>query len=1158
MRIAPVALLLLASCSNSSRDAKPTANTPQVLIDGARARFHFRANGEPALLPAVKPVLARVDYPARADAPVHVVDNASGLDVNVTVVGAAARAGEESDGVIAYRDALGEGVPLFHRSTEAGTEDFVLFERAPTSARVSFKIALGEKVAGLRLVGNIVELLDAGGAPRIRVPSPWLVGRDGDVVDARLAIEGCSYDTDGAPPWGRATIDPGARTCTVHVSWERDAVVYPALLDPAWQSAGTIAVNRNNATVTGCTGTTTSDRILVAGGTNASTGATLASAEVFSAASNTWAATNSMVTARRLAVATADTIYNNDIYVTGGLDGSGGAIGANEKWSCSAGTWSTAGSFTARTGHALAISNNGWLFAVGGRSTSGAMVANIARLQLGGGTSWGSSSGPALADLTAYAANGGSFPDGSSSDYCVVWMGGRGATGSASNQTGAFCDGVDGPVGPRVTATLPGPRFGHRLVKSGTVYLLVGGSNGSSDLATVDVFNPGAFQIFGTSGISAGSPMPVGRFNHVAVAVNSLDVLVAGGSGANATTSHLYLGSAGTWISAGPLLGSHANGLAGSALPAGGALLVGGPSAPERWARRANGTACTEVGECASGFCVDSVCCNAACTGTCESCSATLKVSGASGTCGPTKSGGDSKGRCTASAASTCGDDGTCSGTLGVCRKWPSGTVCVAQSCASTTLQNNQRTCNGSGTCQALTTTTCAAAYVCTGAACATSCTGTDDTKCAPGHYCNGSTCVASLAKATTCTRDRECASGFCTDGVCCAVRCGGICEACSAAFKGSGSDGDCGLVPANNDPRNQCARDSGYPASCKADGFCNGAGACRTFAVAGTECGAPTCAAGKASTSLCDGGGVCSLTEKSCAPSTCNTTSTACLGDCASDTECAATAYCDATTKKCVEKRANGAAATDARECTSGIVADGVCCNDACTGICEACDGAATKGTCTAVAGKARHGDCPPGGTGEDACKASSCDGTDRKACAAKAGSDVACRSASCSGGVETLETRCDGSGVCPAASTKNCQPYACSGATCKLKCATNDDCASGFFCDPVSGICGAGASCVNETTLKRSDGTTETCVAFKCSGQQCLKTCTSTTDCLSGHVCNSSNGQCESTAPATEDDGGCAMGSARSTSGAWVVFAAALVVWSKRRARCATPRRR
>ena len=46
------------------------------------------------------------------------------------------------------------------------------------------------------------------------------------------------------------------------------------------------------------------------------------------------------------------------------------------------------------------------------------------------------------------------------------------------------------------------------------------------------------------------------------------------------------------------------------------------------------GAACTVAGRCASGFCVDGVCCAEACTGRCQACSAAKKASGADGVCG--------------------------------------------------------------------------------------------------------------------------------------------------------------------------------------------------------------------------------------------------------------------------------------------------------------------------------------------------------------------------------------------------------------------------------------------------------------------------------------------------------------------------------------------
>jgi hypothetical protein len=47
--------------------------------------------------------------------------------------------------------------------------------------------------------------------------------------------------------------------------------------------------------------------------------------------------------------------------------------------------------------------------------------------------------------------------------------------------------------------------------------------------------------------------------------------------------------------------------------------------------KRRNGLTCAEAGDCDSGFCVDGVCCNSACSGVCDSCA----LAGLEGTCSP-------------------------------------------------------------------------------------------------------------------------------------------------------------------------------------------------------------------------------------------------------------------------------------------------------------------------------------------------------------------------------------------------------------------------------------------------------------------------------------------------------------------------------------------
>ena len=125
------------------------------------------------------------------------------------------------------------------------------------------------------------------------------------------------------------------------------------------------------------------------------------------------------------------------------------------------------------------------------------------------------------------------------------------------------------------------------------------------------------------------------------------------------------------------------------------------------------------------------MCCNTACTASCQACSAAKKGAGANGTCGNVVAGQDPDNDCAQEAASTCGKDGTCNGTGG-CRLWPGGTVCAPGNCKLdpannfTYLQTNPDTCNGTGTCVDKGTVQCGL-LVCGGSQCKTSCATTAD-----------------------------------------------------------------------------------------------------------------------------------------------------------------------------------------------------------------------------------------------------------------------------------------------------------------------------------------------------------------------------------------------------------------------------------------------
>src|SRR5439155_6711573 len=114
-----------------------------------------------------------------------------------------------------------------------------------------------------------------------------------------------------------------------------------------------------------------------------------------------------------------------------------------------------------------------------------------------------------------------------------------------------------------------------------------------------------------------------------------------------------------------------------------------------------------------------------------------------------------------------------------------------------------------------------------------------------------------------------------------------------------------------------------------------------------------------------------------------------ACKTSCSSSTDCIAADYCSGV--NCVPRQTNGSPCSRPEQCQSNYCIDGVCCNGACTGQCQACS--LTPGTCTTVTG-APVGSRPACG-GSGTC-AGACDGTNAAQCTFP-GAAANCRSASC-----------------------------------------------------------------------------------------------------------------------------------------------------------------
>jgi hypothetical protein len=296
------------------------------------------------------------------------------------------------------------------------------------------------------------------------------------------------------------------------------------------------------------------------------------------------------------------------------------------------------------------------------------------------------------------------------------------------------------------------------------------------------------------------------------------------------------------------------------------------------------GKLCALPSECASGFCVDGVCCESDCSGVCQSCN----LPGSVGTCAKIAEGQDPAGECpgavVCNGTGACGDlhgdgtacgsgpecqnghcvDGVCCnsactgpcvacnipGLLGTCTNLAAGSDASDAECPGATVA-----CDGAGACKQVNGQLCVGGGDCISGACAdgvcctTACggicqacnlpgsvgtcanipNGQDPNNDCPGaSSCNGAGACLS-PNGTACGAAAACQSGFCVDGVCCDGACGGLCQACSVAKKGQGLEGACGPVALGLDPNNQCA-DQGAP-SCGTDGKCDGNGACHKYA---------------------------------------------------------------------------------------------------------------------------------------------------------------------------------------------------------------------------------------------------------------------------------------------------------------------------------------
>ncbi|MCU1384209.1 MAG: Kelch-like protein 1, partial [Acidobacteria bacterium] len=322
---------------------------------------------------------------AEAVYPTHANDvlklTRAGTTIPLSLQGTTDANAEYADGYIVYREALSGGGDMVIRPTRDGFEDHFLFDKRPRAPVVDYLLALPPSVAGLRLNGNVLELLDGNGTPLVHASSPFVVDAEGKTTTAVVSISGCEVDRSPQPPWGRKPTPPGASQCHILVSWDDSSLTYPALLDPNWTTAGSMSVGRG-AFASAVMTQRTPQYIVAAGGFSPEGRATTL-VEFFDANTETWSTGPSMQVARAGITAvyhnSTGTSAGDEVFVSGGTNAQWGYESTTELLSVDAAgnfQWSLSAPMrTARAAHTSTLVGGNQILIAGGGNASGVFAS---------------------------------------------------------------------------------------------------------------------------------------------------------------------------------------------------------------------------------------------------------------------------------------------------------------------------------------------------------------------------------------------------------------------------------------------------------------------------------------------------------------------------------------------------------------------------------------------------------------------------------------------------------------------------------------------------------------------------------------------------------------------------------------------------------------
>ncbi|MFO0615320.1 MAG: kelch repeat-containing protein [Polyangiaceae bacterium] len=841
-------------------------------VEGIEASLDPLSLGEPG------EAITKVQLPATASEALRVTDATTGVGVSASLKGASDAAPHLSEGVALYAGAL-SGAHVLRKVLPHGAEDFVAFDTRPAKEEVRYELELSS-ASGVRVIPGLVEILDEQGAPRVRMRAPTYTDATGEHA-ATFSVEGCNVDRDPSPPWGRPFERLEGTSCELVIGFA--GASYPMLLDPQWDDAGFMVVERTNHSATFLTNFT----VLLVGGFDVN-GVPESSAEIMCPSEICTGGSTFTLTGGSLSQARGDhteaLLPTGSVLIAGGRTAPTGNTGLSTAEVCTLPNFvcTTVAMSTGRLFHTSTILVNNKVLIAGGDGTSPstAQVFDSAT----------NTFGPAL---TMAAKRVGHAAELLTSTGQVFIAGGLGGLGAVS--TAEFFDPNTNIFTPIVGSQLTSPRAfatATRLEDAVGTILITGGTNGSSVYyKTADIFIP--------NGAGGGSfqqqpvLMKVNRAFHRATRLKGTGkVLLTGGfDGTNLLANTEVFDQSTVAFTLDSTMNRARAFHTATQLKSGQALVTGGGRNPNtnvtnlaaaastEILRRSKGETCSVGGECATGFCAGSgankVCCDEECSNICSSCD----VDAVNTELGHCHTVADLQ-----PVKPVCANDAAKSG-----ESIQTNLVCIAgEVTAGTPL--------GCG------------AYRCAGDECAKGDCANNPNICAPKvGFCAATGCKLKADLGKPCGTDIECLSGHCADGVCCNAKCDGQCEACDDK------------IPDPNDPNKMVAGgicnqvqgdvrtetlDNHFPTGrepCFGFGKAQCSGTCGGSRTAcdypATACDVDQCTDAATSSTVsvgkCTPDGECTHTDKACGNFKCDADKTACITTCTSTKDCAAGRIC-------------------------------------------------------------------------------------------------------------------------------------------------------------------------------------------------------------------------------------------------------------------------